>query len=44
MKYIIKHTIDKSFNTIEEARSYRDTITTGKVMLIVSQEDKHLDT
>lgn len=38
MKFIIKHTVEKSFDTIEEARNYRDTITTGNTILTVDQE------
>ena len=44
MRYIIRHTQEKSFKTIEEARAYRETCT-GKVQLIVDQDPfgKHFD-
>ena len=45
MKFIIRHTVEKSFDTIEDARNYRDTITTGNVILTVDQDPfgKHFD-
>ena len=45
MKFIIRHTVERSFDTIEEARNYRDTITTGNVILTVDQDPfgKHFD-
>jgi hypothetical protein len=44
MRYVIRHTQEKSFKTIEEARAYRETCT-GKVQLIVDQDPfgKHFD-
>lgn len=37
MRYVIRHTQEKSFDTIEEARAYRETCT-GKVHLIVDND------
>ncbi len=45
MRFIIRHTVEKSFETIEEARNYRDTITTGVTVLTVDQDPfgKHFE-